>query len=584
MTGHGFGSGQIPEFRRAPRDAGPSMTRIGDGEIGGKAHGLAFARELLAAELPAGEVDGLRVEVPSLTVITTEVFDAFIERNGLREIALSEAPDERIAHAFQQAELPAEFVGDLMALIDRARSPLAVRSSSLLEDALFRPFAGVYATKMIPNNEADAARRFQRLAAAIKLVFASTYFGSARRYVRSTEETIGDEKMAVIVQEVVGTRRGERFYPDVSAVARSHNYYAFGAARPADGVVDLALGLGKTIVDGGISWSYSPKRPKAPPPFGSVADMIRNTQLRFWAVNLGRPPEYDPIVETEYLIEADLAAADYDGVLDRVASTLLRDTGRLVPGTSRPGTRVVDFAPLLTLELVPLNRTVRRLLTACEAALGEPVEIELALCFPGPGESAAPRLGLLQVRPMVVSGETVEIPEQELDRPGLLLASDRVLGNGAVDSIRDIVYIRPERFEARRTRQIAAELDAVNTKLFAAGTPYLLIGFGRWGSSDPWLGVPVEWGNICGAGAVVEATLPQMDVDPSQGSHFFHNISSFQVSYFFVRHGASRGIDWEWLARQPAQTETESIRHVRLDRPLRIRVDGRSSTGAIWRS
>jgi hypothetical protein len=572
---------EIPRFDRKFFESGEPLLRIGTGEIGGKAHGLAVARELLDAAFRGDDGADIEVTIPQLTVITTEVFETFLERNDLREIVLSDLPDERIAHAFQKAALPTEIAGDLKALMDEVHSPLAVRSSSLLEDALFRPFAGVYETKMTPNNQHDPSDRFRKLVEAIKFVWSSTFFKAPKNYIRSTDKTIQDERMAVIIQEVVGGRHGDRYYPHLSGVCRSYNFYPDARTRPEEGVVNLALGLGKTIVDGGVTWSYAPPRPQIPPPFGSVRDQMKFTQAKFWAVNMGKPPAFNPIAETEYLLEAGLDDAEYDGTLNLVASTYNAESDRLSPGVGVDGPRVIDFAPLLQLHEYRLNDVIRKMLAASEDALQTPVEIEFAVTFPHGERADRPRLGFLQVRPMVVSDAQVEITDEDLATPGLLAASTRVLGNGVDDQITDVVYVRPDQFEARHTPAIARQLEQFNTTLLQEGRPYLLIGFGRWGSSDPWLGIPVTWGQICGARAVIEATLPEMIVELSQGSHFFHNLSSFEVSYFMIPHHARPGIDWSWLDHQQVMAETEHVRHVRLGQPLVIRVDGRSGRGVI---
>ncbi|MHC4217344.1 MAG: PEP/pyruvate-binding domain-containing protein [Planctomycetota bacterium] len=574
---------EIPRFDRRFFASGEPLMRIGNGEIGGKAHGLAVAREFLGAAFPEDDAADLEVTIPQLTVITTDVFETFLDRNDLREVALSDLPDERIAHAFQQAALPTEIAGDLKALMDEVRSPLAVRSSSLLEDALFRPFAGVYETKMTPNNQSDPSERFRKLVEAIKFIWSSTFFKAPRDYIRTTDRVIADERMAVIIQEVVGCRHGDRYYPHLSGVSRSYNYYPLARAKPEEGVVNLALGLGKTIVDGGLTWSYAPPRPHVPPPFGSVRDQLKSTQAKFWAVNMGKPPAFNPITETEYLVEAGLADADYDGTLDLVASTYDAESDRLSPGVGADGPRVIDFAPLLQLHEYRLNDVIRKMLAASEDALQTPVEIEFATTFPHDRQPGPPRLGFLQVRPMVVSDAQVEITDEDLAAPDLLAASTRALGNGVDDQIADVVYVRPDQFHARHTPAVARQIESFNTALLLSQRPYLLIGFGRWGSSDPWLGIPVTWGQICGARAIIEATLPEMVVELSQGSHFFHNLSSFEVSYFMISHHARPGIAWSWLDRQPVLAETEYVRHVRLDRPLVVRVDGRSGHGVIQR-
>jgi hypothetical protein len=573
-------SSDIPVFDPRSYGSEERFARIGDGELGGKATGLAFIKNFLATALEPKRFPGIEVAIPTSTVVTTQMFDAFMDRNGLHDIAFSDPSDDRIAHAFQEADLPVEMVDDLKALIDRVRVPLAVRSSSLLEDALYQPFAGVYATKMIPNNHGDPNERLRRLVEAIKFVWASAFFHSAKNYIRATDHVVESEKMAVILQEVVGNHHADRFYPNVSGVARTYNFYPVGRARPEESVVNLALGLGKTIVDGGFTWAYSPVHPKAPPPYGSVRDLLKLSQLAFWAIHMGQPLERNPIAETEFLVHADLAQAESDGTLKELASTYVAASDRLRMGIGSPGPRVLNFAPLLNLERIPFNELVKELLSLCSDRFGGEVEIEFAMTLDDDQEA---RLGFLQVRPTVVSAELVVIADEELERSELLLSSRRIMGNGAIDDIRDAVYVKPDTFEARHSRTIASDIERINQSLVDEGRPCLLIGFGRWGSSDPWLGIPIEWGQISSAKVIVEATLPTMNVEPSQGSHFFHNMTSFGVSYLSVHHNELRGIDWNWLHQQEVVAETDHVRHVRLKRPLLVKVDGRNGLGGIWR-
>ena len=570
-------------FDRKCLDSDQGFTLIGAGALGGKAQGLAFIKGILDRDFPAGAFSGIEVGVPRLTVITTDHFDRFMQRNDLRERAFSDAPDDRIAHAFQSAELPVEIVGDLRGLIERVHTPLAVRSSSLLEDALHHPLAGVYATKMIPNNQLDAATRFRKLLEAIKFVYASTFFKGAKTYMKAIGHAIEQEKMAVIIQEVVGRRYGDRFYPTLAGVARSYNFYPTGRARPEHGVVDLALGLGKTIVDGGVVWTFSPAFPALTPPYGSIGEMLKQTQTTFWAVNMGKPPAYDPIHETEYLVRASLADAETDGTLRYVASTYIAASDRLNIGIGSPGPRATTFAPILDLLDIPLNNLAKTLLRLSEQAAEAKVEIEFALTL-DPERGLPARFGFLQVRPMMVSDEFVEISEEEMVAENVLAASESVLGNGVINTLEDVVYVRPEAFEAKHTPEIAAEIEAMNIQLVNTGRPFLLIGFGRWGSSDPWLGIPVNWPQVSAAKVIVEATTPEMNVDPSQGAHFFHNITSLRVGYFSIHHAGEWAIDWDWLERQQCVAETRFVKHVRLTAPLRIKVDGRSSRGVIARA
>jgi hypothetical protein len=571
----------LTPFDRELFDGSGPATRIGDGPVGGKAAGLIRIRDTLAAAFPAASI-AFEVSIPTMSVITTEHFDRFLEENRLEEVALSGEGDDAIARAFQSGHLPVEIVGDLRALANRIHAPLAVRSSSLLEDALERPFAGVYATKMIPNNELEPDARFRKLDAAVKLVWASTYFRGARAYRATVDAGLRQEKMAVLLQEVVGRRHAERYYPDISGVARSYGFYRFGSARPEEGVVLLALGLGKTIVDGEASWTYSPAHPGASAPFASTAELLKTTQTEFWAVNMGKPPAYDPVRETEYLVKGSVVEAEEDGTLRLTASTWSAASDRLVPGTGVAGPRVLNFAPLLVHGLHPLNDTLKALLSVCEKAAGGPVEIEFAATLE-PRRQPPLRLGLLQVRPMVVSAELVDLTEGV--RPGwtVLLSSDHVMGNGIVEDIRDVVYLAPGRFEAAHARAIAGEVAARNRALLDEGRPYVLIGFGRWGSADPWLGVPVAWGDVAGAKVLVEASRPERGIEMSQGSHFFHNISSFGVSYFSFPPGGAGTLDWEWLESRPAAAEGPFVRHVRLAASLRVEVDGRVGRGIIWR-
>ncbi len=569
----------LPVFRRDLFGGPDPITAIGVDFIGGKATGLVRAARVLEAALPEGKFKGIAVSVPSLVVLATDVFDAFLDRNDLAAATSGELDDERIANAFLRADFPSELIGDLRGLIEKVKTPLAVRSSSLLEDAINEPFAGVYGTKMIPNNQPAADLRFKRLIEAVKFVYASTFFREARGYRSVAGRDRYDEKMAVIIQEVVGQRFSDRFYPTISGVARSLNYYPVPPARPEQGVVDLALGLGKTIVDGDHCWTYSPAFPNAAPPF-TIQDLLKQTQTEFWAVNMGRQPEFDPLTEEEYLSRAGLAEAELDGALFPVASTYDPQSDRVVMGMGRTGPRVVDFAPTIQMPDIPLNDLVKQLLQSCEEHLGTGVEIEFALSIDALRRDP-PRFGFLQVRPIIEFGDGEEITAEDLRAEGLFASSDRALGHGVMDSITDVVYVRPDVFAREHTRAIAGEIDVLNRALKAEGRECLLISFGRLGSSDPWLGVPVDWGQISQARAIVEATLPDMDVELSQGSHFFHNLTSLKLAYMNVHHAGAFRIDFEWLDGQPAHAESERVRHVRLEQPLTVAIDGRNMRGVI---
>ncbi|HET7293383.1 MAG TPA: PEP/pyruvate-binding domain-containing protein [Vicinamibacteria bacterium] len=568
---------ELPSFARRFFGADETFTSIGGGEIGGKAAGLRRARQGLDARPAALRFASLAIEVPTLTVIGTAVFEEFLARNRLDTAALAERDDREIAHAFQRGELPPAILGDLWALVREVRAPLAVRSSSRLEDALAHPFAGVYATKMTPNNQHDPESRFRRLTEAVKFVFASTFLEGARAYRASLGPLAARESMAVIVQEVVGRRHGPRFYPDLSCVARSLNYYPFGPARPEDGVMSLALGLGKQIVDGGRCFTLSPRHPGSGPPFASAKALLDETQTSFWAVNMGPSPAYDPAAETEYLVSGTLAEAETDGALGLAASTYDWQRDRVVPGLSAAGPRVIDFAPLRLWHDIPWSEAVGGLLEQFERDLGAPVEVELAATF----EGGLGRLGFLQVRPMAAAAGDGELADADLASPLAVVASERALGHGAVPALRDVVFLRP-RFDMRDSPAAARELVEMNRALLEAGRPYLLIGFGRWGSSDAWLGVPVQWGHVSGARALVEMSPEGRVIEPSQGSHFFHNLLGLGVPYLQVAQDGR--VDWEFLLGLPRRRETPRVIHAECAAGLCVRVDGRRGRGVVLRS
>ena len=563
-------------FDRNRVAADSSFTFFGSGEPGGKAAGLASIKEAVDLRFPGGRFRDLVVGIPRMSVLLTGVFEEFIASGRLRLEEMEDLTDEQIARHFQKADLPVFLVGDLLALVSQSRGPLAVRSSSLLEDALYEPFAGVYSTKMVPNNQPDAEGRFRKLVEAIKFVYASTWFRRARESCRATGHRLEEERMGVIIQEVVGHRFRDRFYPAVSGVARSYNYYPIGACRREEGVAHLALGLGKTIMDGGNSWFCCPSFPRTPPPYNNLRELAQNTQTLYWAVNLGRPPEYDPTKENEYLVRGDLREAEADGSLAALCSTWDPASDRLVMGLSGEGPRILDFSPLLQGGMAPLAELIVELLAAARERVAGEVEIEFALALDPQGTRPS-HFGFLQVRPMAVRRQAVRLDGIPPER--VLVRSALVIGEGEVEGIRHVVYVRPGGFAAEATPAIAAELAGVNARL--GRTPYLLIGFGRWGSADPWLGIPVVWSQISGARAIVEGALPQMSPEPSQGSHFFHNLSGLGIPYFTVSDPG--GIAWEVLERMPAVEDLAYVRHVESPEALRVLVDGTSGQGVIAR-
>jgi hypothetical protein len=551
---------------------------IGQGSMGGKAAGLAFIKNIIDEHIDKTKYPNIFISIPRLVVLNTGVFDKFMERNDLYDLANSDESDEKIATVFQDTSLPTEILGDLRALISNVHTPLAIRSSSMLEDAKFEPFAGVYATKMIPNNQTSTDERFKKLVDAIKFVYASTFFKAAKDYLKVTRFSNEDEKMAVIIQEVIGSKYKDRFYPKFSGVARSYNYYPINKTKPEEGVVNLALGLGKQIVDGGISWVYSPTRPKVAPPFANDNDLIDNSQNTFWSVNMSQIKEYDPINEEEHLIQSNINTAETDGSLDIIASTYSSESNRMVLGINAVGPRVLNFGMLLQFNEYNFNNLILDLLKVCEKSYESPVEIEFAAT---PTEDKKIKFGFLQVRPMVVTSEEVHIKQEEINSDSAIISSNKVLGNGTRNDIYDIIFVKPESFHKAYTKRIALELEGLNHRLILDDIPYLLIGFGRWGSTDPWLGIPAAWNQISGARVIVESTLPDMNVELSQGSHFFHNLTSFNVSYFSLHHQLNSKINWDWINEQKLVKETTFVKHVRIDKPLNIKVDGKTSQGVI---
>ncbi|MCB2206621.1 histidine kinase [bacterium] len=575
--------GVITDFARSDYDPEDTFLRIGSGSLGGKGRGLAFTDNLLRKYLSADYFPGVRVSIPRTIVLGTDVFAQFIEENNLLPLAVQNVTDQEILRAFLAAALPATVIGDIRAILDKARFPIAVRSSSLLEDAMYQPFAGIYATIMIPNSSPDPSVRFHNLTQAIKYVFASTYFRQAKNYIEATSNRIEEERMAVIIQEMVGERHGRYFYPHVSGVARSFNYYPFGKATQKDGVVNLALGLGKTIVEGGTSLQYSPAYPTVYPQFGTTRDLFHNSQLKYFALDLESDIVRKYPNEDQHLVELDLADAEQHGTLDYCASTYVGQDDRLYEGIRRSGPRILTFAPLLKSEVIPLNQAVRLLISICETAVNCPVEIEFAVKL-GKNSPMPAEFSFLQLRPMVKQEGHFNVDLDSIDQERIVFQSEQTLGNGS-KRLRDVIYIKPETFDAMKTRQMVREINEVNADLLAARRPYLLIGPGRWGSSDPSLGIPVGFSDISAATAIVETSLPNMIIDPSQGSHFFQNLTSFRITYFTLRHyNEEHSIDWDWLSALPAVAETTYLRHVRAEEDMEIIVDGQSGQGVVLKT
>jgi len=562
----------VADFDREGFDASRDFYRIGGGSLGGKARGLAFVRLLLSDSWIDEGLADVAVTVPPAAVIGTDCFDQFLELNHLQEFAIAAESDEEIRERFDEARFPEQTVADLRAYLDRVRYPLAVRSSSLLEDSHHQPFTGVYETVMLPNGEPQDDERLALLVAAVKRVYASTFSRRAKAYIRATPYRLEEEKMAVILQKLVGSAHGGRFYPHCAGVARSHNFYPHPPLEPADGIAAVALGLGRSVVTEGSCLRFCPRHPRHIVERSSVDDLLRHSQRTFWALDLAPRG-----VETRF----DLAAAELDGTLAAVASTYSVENGTVHDGVARSGARLVTFAPMLKHDLFPLAEVLDRLLELGSWGMGGPVEIEFAVNLTPMG-GGLPELGFLQLRPLALSQEAEELDVSAAHGEELLCRSDNVLGNGRIAGLRDAVVVDRARFDRARSRKAAQELAQLNAQLLSEGRSYVLIGVGRWGSADPWLGIPVAWEQISGARVVVEAGFQDFRVTPSQGTHFFQNLTSFNVGYFTVNPDAGEGhVDWDWLAAQPAVHETPSVRHLRFERPLLVKMNGKTNQGVI---
>ena len=557
-----------------------SFLRIGSGSLGGKARGLAFVRHLLRTRRIAKRFPGVRISVPPAVVIATDMFDQFLSENNLSDFALHCDDDSEVQQRFLDSPLPASLTESLRAFLEEVQYPIAVRSSSLLEDSQYQPFTGVYETFMLGNQQADLSARLAELSEAIKRIYASTFSQHAKAYVRATPYRLEEEKMAVILQQVVGAQHGDRFYPDFSGVVRSHNFYPVEPMTYSDGIAAIALGLGRTVVDGGKCISFCPRYPRNLLQFSSVEDILANTQTEFCALELGGASQDSAGHLREVRFGLDVAEAD--GTLDAIASTYSPENDAVYDGLSRPGPRVVTFAPMLKHGIFPIATILDILVRAGEEALGNPVEIEFAVSLPR-GEEPA-EFGFLQIRPLTLARDHQDLSVDHIDPSQLICSSTKVLGNGRIENLQDIIVVDSQRFERRRSQEVAEAVAQFNATLAAANLPYLLIGVGRWGSNDPWLGIPVEWDQISGARVIVEAGFRDFRVTPSQGSHFFQNLTAFQIGYFTVNPDAGEGsLDWEWLAQQQAIEERECVRHLRLDQPLRVVMNSRISQGVIFK-
>jgi hypothetical protein len=574
--------GIIADFAKETFDPDSSFARIGGGSLGGKARGLGFVNTLINDYKVRNRFEGVQIYVPAAVVVATDVFDQFVDENNLRQFAMDCDDDKEITRRFLEASrFPESVLGELAAFLDIVRTPLAVRSSSLLEDSQYHPFAGVYETYMIPNNHPNALIRLNDLLNSIKRVYASTFYGSAKDYIKITSYRLEEEKMAVIVQKLAGASHENRFYPDIAGVARSYNFYPLAPQKSSDGIVSVALGLGKTVVDGGNTVRFCPRYPTDLIQFYSTDEALNSSQRNFYALQLDAPLDFG--VETHDLLVKpfELAVAENDGTLHYVGSTYSKENDAITDGLGRAGPRVVTFGPILRHKMFQLPQILELLLDMGTWGMGTPVEIEFAATMSG-RQGAPKQFALLQMRPLVVHREPEELTIEEFSPSQLICQSNQVLGNGIIEDICDIVVVDYEHFERSESREVAKEVGIMNGRLIAEHRPYLLIGIGRWGTLDPWLGIPVTWEHIAGARAIVETGFKELSVAPSQGSHFFQNITAFMVGYFTVNpHNHQGFVDWDWLLKQKPIEALKLTRLIRFPKPLLIKINGHQNKGVI---
>ncbi len=574
----------IADFDRHTFDGtGSFFARIGGGSLGGKARGLAFLRYLLNYHRAEQSFPGVHIGVPPAVVLATDCFDQFLAHNHLLEPALGTGDDDEILARFLAAALPREVIQDLKRFLEMVRWPLAVRSSSLLEDSQYLPLTGVYQTYMLPNNHPSPKRRLADLVQAIKRVYASTFSRHAKAYLRATPYRLEEEKMAVILQKVVGASHGSCYYPDFSGVARTHNFYPVPPLRAEDGVAAVALGLGRTVVEGERCLNFSPRHPRQILNFSSVEDILANSQREFWALEL--EPALEPLDPEQTMRETrfPLSVAEGHGTLAAVGSTYSAENHAVHDGLSRDGVRLVTFAPILKHGVFPLAEILSQLLQLGRQGVNREAEIEFAVRLsPSKGEPA--EFGFLQVRPLVLMRESEAGALAEARDEELVCRSPRVLGSGVVPDLHDLVAVDFHRFDRSQSHAVAEQVARCNAMLSAEGRPYLLVGVGRWGSRDPWLGIPVTWDEISAARVIVETGFRDLRVTPSQGSHFFQNLTSFQVGYFTVNAETGEGfLDWAWIMAQPTQLELPLVRHLRFDQPLVVKMSGKDGRGVIYK-
>ena len=571
--------GVVAVFDRGKFDRYAHFARIGDGSLGGKGRGLAFLDNIIKMHPEFNEREGVSVSIPKTVVLCTDVFDQFMESNNLYKIALSDASDEEILKHFLRAQLPDKYISDFFTFFAATSHPIAIRSSSLLEDSHYQPFAGIYSTYMIPNLD-DKYQMLQMLAAAIKSVYASVYYKDSKAYMTATSNVIDQEKMAVILQEVVGRQYGDRYYPNISGVLRSINYYPIGDETSEEGIASLALGLGKYIVDGGQTLRVSPHHPTQVLQTSEMETALRQTQTQFYALDMRNVGSDFKVDDGFNILKLKVKDAEPDGSLKYISSTYDPYDQIIRDGYYEGGRKIISFCGVLQQGVFPLPELLQMSMKYGAEGMKRPVEIEFACNL---NDDRTGELYLLQMRPIVDSKQVLDDDLLSVDDSRCLLRSHNSLGHGISEDVVDVVYIKTDdNFTAANNPRIADEVERVNRKFIDSGKNYVLVGPGRWGSSDYWLGIPVKWSHISAARVIVEAGLANYRVDPSQGTHFFQNLTSFGVGYFTVNTYKNDGIyRKELLDAMPAVEETKYVRHVRFSRPLKIMMDGMKQEGVV---
>lgn len=575
------GRGIIAKFYREKYDEYQIFSRIGDGSMGGKGRGLAFIDSVLKRNYLMHKFEGITLTIPRTVVLSTDVFDEFMEINNLYSIAMSDISNEEMLRHFLNASIPSRIHKDLFSFITVARNPIAVRSSSLLEDSHYQPFAGIYSTYMIPNLHDNEHQMLEILSQAIKCVYASVYYKESKAYMQATQNVIDEERMAIVLQEVVGSTYGHRFYPTISGVARSLNFYPIEPEKPSDGIAGVALGLGKHVVEGKPSLRFSPKFPKKLFQLSMPEMALKETQKTFLALDL-RASSFVPSTDDGInLLEMDVREAFPDGTLSLLASTFDNESQQIREGYNGQGMPIISFSGVLKHNQFPLAEILNTLLKLGEQEMNTPVEIEFAVNLNTPADQ--PKLfSFLQIRPIVQNRELVNIDIDNLKKEDLILYSDSSLGNGKIEDIFDVVYVNPDTFDKAKTCEIATIIDSINQRLVQENKPYILIGPGRWGSTDKWLGIPVKWSQISGARLIVEAGQENYRIDPSQGTHFFQNLTSFRVGYITVNPHVNQGyLDFNYLKDAPVVYEDDLVRHVRFEESLEIIINGQNRKSAV---